>query len=215
MMTTVRYFTFNPFSENTYIVHDESNDCLIIDPGCYFPQEEQELLDYINSNQLKPVMLLNTHCHLDHVFGNAFIFETFGLKPVLHRAELPVLHNVPARSAMWGVPAKPSPDPENFLEEGDEVKLGNARFKVLFTPGHSPGSISFYNEAEDYVLSGDVLFYESIGRTDLQGGDYDTLIHSIKHKLLTLPVHTKVFSGHGVPTKIEHEKNHNPFIINA
>ena len=211
-MFTVLSFTFGPLAENTWILRNESGDCLIIDPGCYFGNERRELSDYITENGLTPKYLLNTHCHLDHVFGNKFVFETWKLEPWLHALEKPVLENAAIAGLQWGLPFDNYKGPLHFLREGDTIRLGTDELKVLFTPGHSPGHICFYCQAQQLVVSGDVLFRESIGRTDLPGGHFDTLIASIRNQLFVLPDDTVIFPGHGPQTTIGHEKIHNPFL---
>ena len=212
-MTQVKVFEFNPFAENTYVVYDETGDCAIFDPGCYTPQEKTALRDFILSEGLRPVRLINTHCHLDHVLGNQFVHREWQLGLEIHRGELPVLERYPAACLMYGIPnAEPSPAPDRFLEAGDVVAFGNTRLEVLYTPGHSPASISFYCREGGFVLAGDVLFMESIGRTDLPGGDFDTLIERIRTQLFTLPDPTVVYPGHGPATTIRHEKEYNPFL---
>ena len=206
-------FAFNPFSENTIVVYDETRDCIIFDPGCYLPEERDTLQQFITSNRLRPVRLINTHCHLDHVFGNKWVSDTWNLALEIHRGELPVLERFPEVCKMYGIPnTQPSPLPGRFIEGGDVIEFGNSSLKVLFTPGHSPASLSFYNEKEGYLVAGDVLFYESIGRTDLPGGDFDTLISSIRNQLFTLPGETVVYPGHGDTTTIRHEMEYNPFL---
>ena len=211
-MTHVQVFEFNPFAENTYVVYDESGECIIFDPGCYTPEERHMLQSFIEKNQLRVVRLINTHCHLDHIFGNNFVHKTWSLLPELHRAEMPVLKQYPAICIYYGVPAESSPMPERFIEAGDTVTFGHTRLEVMLTPGHSPGSLSFYCRESGFVLSGDVLFMESIGRTDLPGGNSDTLLESIRSQLFTLPGETLVYSGHGPTTTIRHEKEYNPFL---
>ena len=211
-MTHVQVFEFNPFAENTYVVYDESGECIIFDPGCYTPEERHMLQSFIEKNQLRVVRLINTHCHLDHIFGNNFVHKTWSLLPELHRAEMPVLKQYPAICMYYGVPAESSPMPERFIEAGDTVAFGQTRLEVMLTPGHSPGSLSFYCRESGFVLSGDVLFMESIGRTDLPGGNSDTLLESIRSQLFTLPGETLVYSGHGPTTTIRHEKEYNPFL---
>ncbi len=211
-MIEVASLTFNPFQENTYIVYDETKEAIIFDPGCYTKAEEQLLVDFITNHQLQPVRLINTHCHIDHVLGNYFVAEKYGLKLEIHKGELPVLDAVIPYGTMMGLKVEPSPAPEVFLEEGDEVEFGNSKLAVLFTPGHSPASISFYSQASEVLIAGDVLFYESIGRTDLPGGDFATLIKSIKTQFFTLEDQVRVFPGHGPATTIGHERKHNPFL---
>lgn len=212
-MTQVQVFEFNPFAENTYIVYDETGECAIFDPGCYTAEERTALTRFISENGLRPARLINTHCHLDHVFGNAFVAKTWDIGLEIHHGELPVLERFPQICQMYGVPySEEPPPPARFIEAGDVITFGNTRLEVLFTPGHSPASISFYDRAHGYVIAGDVLFLESIGRTDLPGGDFDTLISSIKTRLFTLPDETLVYPGHGPATTIRHEKEYNPFL---
>jgi glyoxylase-like metal-dependent hydrolase (beta-lactamase superfamily II) len=213
-MFHIKSFTFNPFEENTYLLFDETNECIIIDPGCYMEDEKKELIDFIEANKLTPVQLLNTHCHVDHIFGNKFLFEKYKLLPECHKNELQLLAAASEYSKLWGIFLDPSPTPKVFLDEEDEIKFGHQTLKILFTPGHSPGSICFYHVEEKKIISGDVLFQMSIGRTDLPMGDYDTLIESIRTKLFTLPDDVKVFAGHGPATTIGFEKKNNPFLKN-
>ena len=211
-MLSVRSFTFNPFEENTYILYNESNQCCIIDPGCYFPEERDGLKTFFEKTGLKPVLLLNTHCHIDHVFGNRFIHDTWGLTLHIHEKERPVLDRAEEFGIEWDTPFENYQGNIIYLKESEKIKLGNDELEIRFTPGHSPGSISFYNEAGKFVIGGDVLFNMSIGRTDLPGGDYDTLINSIQTQFFTLPDETKVYSGHGPITTIGFEKMNNPFV---
>lgn len=211
-MLTVKTFTFNPVQENTYILYNENMDCCIIDPGCYFPEERDRLKAEIENAGLKPVLLLNTHCHLDHVFGNKFVFETWGLIPHIHEKEKQVLERAPVAADMWGLPFENYQGELVFINEGSPVKIGEDMLELLFAPGHSPGSLAFYYEPGGFVIGGDVLFNGSIGRTDLPGGDYETLINSIQVKFFTLPDDTKVYSGHGPITTIGFEKMNNPFV---
>jgi len=211
-MTSITSFAFNPFYENTYVVSAANGDCWIIDPGCYTVKEQEKLVTFITDNGLKPVKLLNTHCHLDHIFGNAFIADKFNLKPEWHEKETTIAQNAKLAAMMFGVKAPEYRQPGAFLIPGDTLELGDASFKILFTPGHSPGSVTFYNEAEKFAIAGDVLFQGSIGRTDLPGGDYDTLIESIKRELLALPDDVAVYNGHGAPTTIGQERLNNPFL---
>jgi hydroxyacylglutathione hydrolase len=212
MSLQVHSITFNPFEENTYIIKAPSGECIIIDPGCFDQNERIELATFIKDNALKPVRLINTHCHIDHILGNAFVAKTWNLGLEIHKGELPVLDAGMTVAGMYGVPYEPSPKPNSFLAEGDEVLLDGHKMKVLFTPGHSPASICFYNEADGWVIGGDVLFYESIGRTDLPGGDHQTLLRSIREQLFVLPNETVVYPGHGPETKVGYEKMFNPWM---
>lgn len=212
-MTQVQVFEFNPFAENTYVLFDDTGECAIFDPGCYEHEERLALQNFIREKNLRPVRLINTHCHLDHIFGNAFVAKTWGLGLEIHTGELPVLERFPQVCQMYGIPfAEASPMPARFIEAGDVVEFGQTRLKTLFTPGHSPASLSFYCADDGFVVAGDVLFYESIGRTDLPGGDMDTLLKSIRTQLFVLPGETMVYPGHGPATTIRHEMEYNPFL---
>ena len=211
-MLTVQPFTFNPVQENTYVLYNEKGECCIIDPGCYFASEEKALTDFIEQNKLQPVLLLNTHCHLDHIFGNKFISKTYNLKLHLHPQEKAVLEYGPAAGQLWQLPFDNYDGELVFLNEGQTIRIGDDELQVLFTPGHSPGSISFYDKASKFVISGDVLFEGSVGRTDLPGGNFTTLEESIKTKLYTLPEDTVVYPGHGGSTTVGDEMKTNPFV---
>jgi len=208
----IKTFTFNPFQENTYLVIAPNGNTILVDPGCYTPAEEKILTDYIQSHDLRPVMLLLTHAHLDHILGNQWVFQTYGLRPRMHSLDLPDLHRLEAYAPLFGVQAKASPEPENFLVDGDHIHWDGPEIQIMQAPGHSPGSLCFYIPELSSVISGDVLFEGSIGRTDLPGGDYSTLIHSIHHVLMPLPGHTTVYSGHGAATSIAQEHDNNPFL---
>jgi len=210
-MISIKIFTFNPIRENTYILYDESGECVIIDPGCYEGFEQNELVDFIKSTDLTPILLLNTHCHIDHVFGNKFIFDQYGLLPICHELELSILQAISSYAPSMGLLYEVSPIPRQFIEEFDEINFGNSTLQVIFNPGHSPGSVSFYSKADRLLVSGAALFFESIGRTDLPGGDSDTLLKNIKQKLFLLEGTTRVFPGHGRDTTIAHEIKFNPF----
>lgn len=212
-MITVKAFTFNPIQENTYLLYNEQGNCCIIDPGCYFDEEKEHLQQTIEKNGWKPVLLLNTHCHLDHVFGNQFVYDTWGLQPYIHEQEKPVLERAAEAGQRWQLPFINYTGPVHLLEAGQDVLLGNDQLHVLFTPGHSPGSVSFYNAAQQFLIGGDVLFAGGIGRTDLPGGDYDTLMNSIQTQLMTLPDETRVYSGHGPDTTIGKERRSNSFLL--
>jgi hydroxyacylglutathione hydrolase len=210
-MITIHSFCFNPFQENTYLLFDATRACVIIDPGCYDDSERAELTAFITKNNLKPVQLLNTHCHIDHVFGNKFIADKYGLGLAMHAKDLSVLKSLTQVGKMYNLNTEESPLPAVLLEEGHQVKFGESVLDIVFTPGHSPGSICFINHDQKLVIGGDVLFRESIGRSDLPGGDSDTLLDSIRTKLFTLGDAYTVYPGHGPSTTIGHEKKHNPF----
>lgn len=209
----IAIFTLNAFSENTYILYDDTKDCVIVDPGCSNPAEEQELVSFIETNGLTPVRLLNTHCHIDHVLGNKFISDKYGLKLEAHKIEEVVLAAAPMSSQIYSIPYTTSPEIEVFLDETQQVTFGNTTLDILFTPGHSPGSISFFHKESKQLIAGDVLFQGSIGRTDLPGGDYDTLITSIKTQYFPLGDEVRAYPGHGPSTTIGEERVSNPFLV--
>lgn len=211
-MVTIKSFPFNPFYENSYVLSDETGECVIIDPGCHNREEELELKSYIEKSNLRPVKLLNTHCHIDHVFGNPFVSETWKLPLEIHPLDLKVLESFPMVCEMYGFNGNIQPEPVLTLEEGKHVKFGNTTLEIFFTPGHSPGSVCLYNAKEKFAICGDVLFQGSIGRSDLPGGDHETLLKSIREKLFLWPDDVRIYSGHGSPTTIGVEKKTNPFV---
>ena len=211
-MIQIKAFVFNPFMENTYVVYDdETKECAIVDPGCYEDYERKELSDFITENNLKVTKLLNTHCHIDHVLGNKYVKDTYQVDLYIHKQDDPTLRAVMTYAPPYGFNHYESTEADQYLEEGDSVNIGNYKFDVLFVPGHAPGHIAFINHDHDICLSGDVLFQGSIGRTDLPGGDFETLIQSIHQKLFTLDDNFTVYPGHGPTTSIEIEKKSNPF----
>ena len=214
-MLSVQFFTFNAFQENTYIIYAANGEAIIVDPGCSSPAENSTLLHFVKQHNLKVVQLINTHCHIDHVLGNDFIASTYGLELFLHPNEEQMLLLSPQAAKMYGVPLTPYKGQLHFLKGGDVVTLGGEELKVLDAPGHSPGSICLYSEAGNFIIAGDVLFKEGIGRTDLPGGNHQALIESIKTQLFTLPETVEVFPGHGPTTTIGYEKQYNPFLQNS
>jgi hydroxyacylglutathione hydrolase len=209
----IQQFTFNPFQENTYIIYSEKGDALIIDPGCYDPNEEEVLKSFISSKNLTVKFLINTHLHIDHVFGNAFIEETYNVKTIANQGDEYWLKGLEAQARMFGLKLRHSSTSiGQNIEEGEQIILGSEIFDIFHVPGHSPGSIVLYNAKNNCVFVGDVLFEGSIGRTDLQGGNYQLLIEGIQKKLLTLPDETIVYCGHGPSTTIGNEKSNNPYI---
>jgi len=210
-MVHIQQFVFNPFMENTYIVYDDTLQAVIVDPGCYERHEQNELIEFIKQKKLNVIQLINTHCHIDHVLGNHFVLENFKVPFLMHELDLPVLQAVPNYAAGYGFANYLPASPTGYLKEGDVVKVGNIHFDVLHLPGHAPGHIGLMNEKERVFIGGDVLFDGSIGRTDLPGGDFDTLIDSIKAKLFNYHDEVKVYSGHGPETTLGKEKNTNPF----
>jgi glyoxylase-like metal-dependent hydrolase (beta-lactamase superfamily II) len=211
-MLNVKIFQFNPLQENTYLVFNNHGHCMFIDPGCYFDHERDQLVDFVREKSLKPLLLLNTHCHLDHVFGNKFVAETYGLELFIHQGEQVVLDRAPESGLMWNMPFDNYTGKVNYLEPGQLIDMDDDQLEVLFTPGHSPASISFYAGPQGLLFAGDVLFRESVGRTDLPGGSPVILQKSIQEVLYALPDATVVYPGHGIPTTIGHEKKHNPFV---
>lgn len=212
-MIKIQSFTFNGFQENTYLLFDETKECIIIDPGCYEQHEKQQLERFVIDNELKVVKLINTHCHIDHVLGNRFVAKKWNLVLEIHELDLPTLRSVKDYCQLYGFHNyEESPEPSKFLSEGDVISFGNSKLDILYTPGHAPGHIVLHSKEQKFIIGGDVLFQMSIGRTDLPGGDYDTLISSIKDKLLPLDEDTKVYCGHGPSTTIGFEKNNNPFL---
>ena len=211
-MLKVFAFTFSPIQENTYVLSNEDKECIIIDPGCYFPEEQQELKDYIDKNGFVPKRLLNTHCHLDHVFGNNFVADTWGLTLNIHEKEKQMLEMAPASGLMYDMPFDNYQGNLDFVKEGEMIMLGNDELEIFFTPGHSPGHVCFYCARQKFVIAGDVLFNGSIGRTDLPFGNYETLVSSIREKLFVLPDDVIVYNGHGPSTTIGNEKKYNPFV---
>jgi glyoxylase-like metal-dependent hydrolase (beta-lactamase superfamily II) len=205
-------FVFSPFQENTYVLYDKTKECVIIDPGCYDENERNRLVELIESRGLTPVRLLNTHCHIDHIFGNKFVSEKYNLPLESHKDEQEMIAYSESKASLYGVELELSPAISVFWDEGDIITFGESELAVLFTPGHSPASISFYARKHNFIIGGDVLFRQSIGRTDLQGGNFETLLNSIRTKFFTLPNDTKVYSGHGEVTTVEFEKLNNPFL---
>ncbi len=211
-MIQIQSFVFSPFSENTYLLYDETKEAIIVDPGCYEPQEYQELNDFIKKNDLKPVGIYNTHAHIDHVLGVTKLKNTYKIPFALHRLDEPLLRAVKTYAPNYGFPTFDEPTVERWLEAGETVEFGDSSLKIIFVPGHAPGHAAFVNDAQKFVIGGDVLFRQSIGRTDLPGGDMNTLLSSIRTQLFTLPDDYTVYAGHMQPTSIGYEKKHNPFL---
>ncbi|MDR1720123.1 MAG: MBL fold metallo-hydrolase [Dysgonamonadaceae bacterium] len=211
-MMQIQRFEFNQIEENTYVIYDETNDAAIIDCGAFFSEEQARLQQFISGHQLSLKQLLNTHLHADHIFGNQFIYDTYGILSAYHQLEdsIPPLKE---QSKYFNLDIMEEKLPAAYyIDEGDLISIGNMRLKALLIPGHSPGSLCFYSEADHCVFTGDVLFEESIGRSDLWGGNYPRLVAGIKEKLLTLPDNTVVYPGHGPATTIQHEKLYNPYL---
>ena len=211
-MITIQDFCFSAFQENTYVLYNELKEAIIIDPGCYTRIEEKILSDFIRKENLKPTLLLNTHCHLDHVFGNNYVSETYGLTAHIHPNEQIVLDRLPEAAAKWGAPTETYKGPIQYIQEGEIIPLGNDAFKVLLTPGHSPGSVCFYHVEQDFMIGGDLIFKDGVGRTDLPGANPQDLIKSIREQIFPLPDSLTIYSGHGPVTTWGREKEHNPYI---
>jgi len=212
MENNVNKFVFNSFGVNTYILSDETGECLIIDPACQYHGEETELLGYITGNNLKPVGMINTHFHIDHIVGNNLICNTFNLKPWCHKGSKIFWETATEFGSVFGIKVENLIIPTDFIEDGESISFGDSTVQVLYTPGHADGSICLVNRAGRYVVSGDVLFRDSIGRTDLPTGNFDVLNNSIMTKLFTLPGDFTVYPGHGPETTVGYEKINNPFL---
>ncbi len=212
-MLKIHKFVFSPFQENTYLVWEESSRITaIIDPGCIERFEENLLSEFIDKNSLIIKYLINTHCHIDHIFGNAYVKLKYNCEFLAPEKDVFLIEMMNEQAKTFGFKIKLSPKPDSLITEKTSIKLNNEELEFLFTPGHTPGEYSVYSAANKICLTGDVLFYEGIGRTDLWGGDYKMLINSIKNKLFTLPDETKIYPGHGEVSSIGHEKKFNPFL---
>jgi glyoxylase-like metal-dependent hydrolase (beta-lactamase superfamily II) len=211
-MLQVKKFTFNPLQENTLVVYDETKECVIIDAGCHYERERDELDRFIENNQLKPVRLINTHCHFDHIMGVTHCRTKYKIPFEAHINESEHVEIAILQGDFFGIPMEPVDAPDSFFKEGDRLTFGNSYLEVIEAPGHSPGGVVFYNPEAKILIAGDVLFYGSIGRTDLQGGSFEQLVENIQNKLLTLPEETVVYCGHGPETTIGFEKKNNPFL---
>jgi hydroxyacylglutathione hydrolase len=211
-MIKIKTFVFNSFQENTYVLSDETNICVIVDPGCNNPEEKKELTDYLKKEQLVPKAIINTHGHIDHVLGCRFLHDELKLPFYAHQDEVILIEKAQELGVFFGVSVEPPPMPDHYLNDDQKFTFGNSTLLVSHVPGHSPGSVSFYSSKDNFVITGDVLFSGSIGRTDLPGGDYNMLIRSIKSKLLILPRDVMVFPGHGPSTTIGIEIDTNPFL---
>lgn len=204
-------FIFSPIEVNTYVLADKTGKCAIIDCGCYEKQESDTLEKFIKQQKLDPVLLLNTHCHLDHIFGNKFILDRYNLKALSGERDEMNRKDAVQHAMLFGLSMDEPPEPGGFIADNQILTFGNTELVALNVPGHSSGSVAFYSEKNGCVFTGDALFSGSIGRTDLPGGDFDTLIKSIKSRLFVLPPSTVVYAGHGEETTIEREMKSNPF----
>jgi glyoxylase-like metal-dependent hydrolase (beta-lactamase superfamily II) len=212
-MLNVKKFTFNPFSENTYVVTDEFKNAVIIDPGCYYKAEQNELDNYVLKNNLKLKSILHTHSHLDHMFGTAYLADKYNLDLWICKEDLVTYQSYEKVCEVYGVPITFSPNPTpKFFDLKQLIQIDGIKFEILFVPGHSPGHVAFYNKEDNFLINGDCLFENSIGRTDLPGGNHQQLIDSIKNEIFILPDETLVYCGHGNETTIKAEKSSNPFL---
>ncbi len=211
-MIKVQKFVFNPFQENSYILYDETGDCLLVDLGSYTVDEKKEVLFFIENNKLKPVMIVNTHCHVDHLLGNSFFKNKLKVPFAAHADDEFMIERAVELGSVFGFEVEEPPVPDLYLEEGRDITFGSSSIEIIHVPGHSPGSVALYSSKDAFLIAGDVLFQGGIGRSDLPGGDHDTLIRSIKEKLLVLPPDVTVYSGHGPETTIGEEKRSNPFL---
>jgi glyoxylase-like metal-dependent hydrolase (beta-lactamase superfamily II) len=209
---TLHRLVFNPYEVNTFIVAATDGQCAIIDPACCSPGEQATLKKFIADKGLRPIWLINTHGHFDHVIGNAFVCQTWPVKTAAHRGDLFLMENAWRQGEIFGFAVEQPPAPTVFFEDGNTVDFGDVSLQIRHIPGHSPGSIVLYSSGQNWVIVGDVMFYGSIGRTDLPGGNFDLLISGIEEKLMTLPPDTVVFTGHGARTSIGRERSHNPYL---
>ena len=213
-MIHIHSFTFNALQENTYLLWDDSKECIIVDPGCHSNAERNTITNFITNQKLQPTYIYNTHCHIDHVMGASFVKRHYNIKLGIHKIEESVLRAVKTYAPNYGIYNYEEVEGDFFFEDGDLLKIGGSTIEVLFVPGHSPGHVAFYDKQQKICLSGDVLFFNSIGRTDLPGGNHNTLLDSIKSKLFTLPDDVKIYPGHGPLTTIGQEKLTNPYLKN-
>jgi glyoxylase-like metal-dependent hydrolase (beta-lactamase superfamily II) len=211
-MISIETFVFNPFMENTYLLHDDTGECIIVDAGCYEEAEKKEIREYIKDSGLNPVRLVNTHCHVDHVLGVRFLREKYQVPFCIHPLEKPILAATPMQGNFFGLEPGPAADPDEFFEDGAVITFGRSALQAIHVPGHSPGSLVLYAEGEGFLLAGDVLFRGSIGRSDLPGGDHETLVQHIREKLLVMDPGIVVYPGHGPETTLGEERDHNPYL---
>lgn len=213
-MITIKTFEFNAFQENSYVLHDETKECLFVDPGCSDDPEREEMRSYIRENGLKPVAMVNTHCHVDHILGCRFIKDLYNIPFYFNKDDELLLIRAKEQGVFFGLTLEEPPKADFFLEDGQKILFGKSTLDIFYVPGHSAGSVALYSSSDSFVITGDALFKGSIGRTDLPGGNYQQLITSIRSKLLVLPRNVLVFPGHGPHTTIGDEYDTNPFLIN-
>jgi glyoxylase-like metal-dependent hydrolase (beta-lactamase superfamily II) len=210
-MITVKIFVFNPFQENTYVLYDQSGECIVVDAGNSTQEENKQLISFLEEESLKPVQLINTHGHIDHIFGNTWFYKEYGMKTKVHRSDEPIIRGAKEHGYLFGINMDTPPPVGKYLEDDELISFGQSSLKSIHIPGHSPGSLVFYSKEDAFVIVGDVLFQGGIGRTDLPGGDYTTLINGILNKLFTLDDEVVVYPGHGPDTTIGKERKFNPF----
>ncbi len=208
----IKSFVFNAFYENTYLLSSSNLETLILDPGCYENFEKKELTDFIKTNTLKPIAIINTHCHIDHVLGNDYLKKLYNIPLWIPATEKNLLKSVSTYAPTMGIQDYQEAQPDKLLSEKDVITFGSEKLEILYAPGHSEGHLMFYHAADKCLMAGDVIFRESIGRTDLPGGNFKTLEESIKNQVYTLPEAVKIYPGHGPSTTVGHEKKHNPFV---
>ena len=208
----IKSFVFNAFYENTYLLSSSNLETLVLDPGCYEDFEKKELTDFIKTNKLKPIAIINTHCHIDHVLGNDYLKKLYNIPLWIPATEKNLLKSVSTYAPTMGIQDYQEAQPDKLLSEKDVITFGSEKLEILYAPGHSEGHLMFYHAADKSLMAGDVIFRESIGRTDLPGGNFKTLQKSIKNQVYTLPEAVKIYPGHGPSTTVGHEKKHNPFV---
>ncbi|NLB27000.1 MAG: MBL fold metallo-hydrolase [Bacteroidales bacterium] len=211
-MISIKKFTVNPLQENSFVVYDESSECIFVDPGFYFPEEREKVKRYILEHNLKPLFIANTHCHFDHILGVEFVRREYGIDFLTHRDDAFWVEAAIEQGEMFGFQIEAVGEPDAFFGENDLIEFGNSSLRVIHIPGHSPGHVVFYSEADKILLSGDIIFKGSIGRTDLPGGNFNQLVSGIHDKLFTLPADVNILCGHGPSTTIGFEKLSNPFL---
>jgi len=211
-MITIKNFVFNELGVNAFVLYDETEECMVVDPGCNTEDQRQELSSFISDRKLKPVYIVNTHGHFDHIFGNSWAKSVFKCPVLMHKDDLPLIINADKFAGIFGFVVEMPPMPDRYLTDGEILHFGDSQLKIIHVPGHSQGSICFYSENDNFLIGGDVLFNGSIGRTDLPEGDHNLLIRGIKEKLMPLPPGTVVWPGHGPKTNIGHEYDTNPFL---
>ena len=208
----IKSFVFNAFYENTYLLSSSNLETLVLDPGCYEDFEKKELTDFIKTNKLKPIAIINTHCHIDHVLGNDYLKKLYNIPLWIPATEKNLLKSVSTYAPTMGIQDYQEAQPDKLLSEKDVITFGSEKLEILYAPGHSEGHLMFYHAADKSLMAGDVIFRESIGRTDLPGGNFKTLEESIKNQVYTLPDAVKIYPGHGPRTTVGHEKKNNPFV---